>query len=117
VNLDEVRAAIAAVTADLGVPPDVPLDIGPGPDGLVALGLPDGGVHSTRLDDDTMDELLVAIAHHLQNDVNFWLPGAWGEALPPCPGHPHPMSPRVLDAAAWWTCPSTGDRVAEIGTL
>ena len=30
----------------------------------------------------------------------------WGQALPPCPGHPHPLSPDVVDDAAVWSCPA-----------
>lgn len=32
-----------------------------------------------------------------------------GDARPACPGHPHPMVPRVQDAQAWWTCPRDAD--------
>src|SRR2546421_3951123 len=28
-----------------------------------------------------------------------------GQALPPCPGHPHPLSPHVVDGVAVWECP------------
>lgn len=29
-----------------------------------------------------------------------------GQARPACPGHRHPMVPRVADTGAWWECPS-----------
>lgn len=29
-----------------------------------------------------------------------------GIAWPPCPGHPHPMSPTVVDGAIEWRCPA-----------
>ncbi|GAA4871033.1 hypothetical protein [Kitasatospora terrestris] len=32
-----------------------------------------------------------------------------GSPLPPCPGHPHPLSATVLDGAAVWTCPRRPD--------
>jgi len=115
VNLDDVRAAIARVLADLGA--DVRIDVDLVEDGLTRFFLPDGGRHSTRLELDGEAGLLVAVADLVQNDVNFWLPGAWGEALPPCPGHPHPMNPRVLDEVAWWVCPRTGDQLGRIGHL
>jgi hypothetical protein len=35
----------------------------------------------------------------------------WGQARPPCPGHPHPAITRVCDGLAWWCCPKTGDRL------
>jgi hypothetical protein len=69
------------------------------------------------MEPDSEAELLVAVADVVQNDVNFWLPDAWGEALPPCPGHPHPMDARVLDEAAWWVCPRTNEQVGRIGGL
>jgi hypothetical protein len=30
-----------------------------------------------------------------------------GRALPACPGHPHPLRPRVVHGAAVWECPRT----------
>jgi hypothetical protein len=38
---------------------------------------------------------------------------------PQCPEHPgaHPLAPVVSDGRAVWTCPKTGDVVAEIGQL
>ena len=30
---------------------------------------------------------------------------SWGRALPPCPGHAHPLSARVFDGVAVWQCP------------
>ncbi len=114
-NVDDVRAAVTRVLGDLGA--DTRIDVDLVEDGLTQFVFPDGGTHASRVEFEAEVDLLVAAADVIQNDVNFWLPGAWGEALPPCPGHPHPMNPRVLDDAAWWTCPSTGDPVAEIGTL
>lgn len=29
-----------------------------------------------------------------------------GDPRPPCPGHAHPMVPRIADTQAWWECPS-----------
>ena len=114
-TLDGVREALARVLADLGA--DLRVEVERAEDGLTAFGLPDRGWHSTRLDSAGEAETLVAIADVLQNDISFWLPGGWGEALPPCPGHPHPMDARVLDEVAWWVCPGTGDRVGRVGRL
>jgi len=115
VNIDSVRAPLARVLADLGA--DVRIEVGPDEAGLTAFFLPDGGIHSTLLEPGSEAQLLVDVADLVQNDVNFWLTGAWGEALPRCPGHPHPMAARVLDEAAWWVCPATGDSVARVGEL
>jgi dephospho-CoA kinase len=65
----------------------------------------------------TEAELLVLVADRIQNDVHVWLPDGWGAALPPCPGHPHPMNAEVRDGAAWWTCPATREAVARVGRL
>jgi hypothetical protein len=116
VSLDDVRAAVAAVLADFGHP-DVPVGLRGDVDDLVELGLPDGGRHATRLEAADPAALLVDVAHVLQNDANFWLPGAWGEPLPRCPGHPYPADPRVVDDVACWACPTTGAVVGPIGSL
>ena len=112
-NLDVVRELLVRVLADLDA--EVRIEVEPERDGLTQVVLPDGSLHSTRLEPDGEADALVAIADLLQNDVNFWLPGAWGEALPACPGHPHPMNALVLDGEAWWVCPHSGERLARIG--
>jgi hypothetical protein len=43
------------------------------------------------------------------------LHGAWAEARPACPGHPHPAVPLELDGQAWWMCPRDERRIARIG--
>jgi hypothetical protein len=47
--------------------------------------------------------LLVLIADILQEDLAE-TEVAWGQARPPCPNHPHPARPVVLEAEAWWIC-------------
>jgi hypothetical protein len=42
------------------------------------------------------------LASQLQDHV---IEETWGEARPPCPGHPHPLSARVVDGVAVWECP------------
>ena len=112
-NVEDVRVAVRRVLADLGA--DARIDVDLVEDGLTQFAFPDGGTHASRVEFETEGDLLVAVADVIQNDVNFWLPGAWGEALPPCPGHPHPMDARVLDEAAWWVCPGSGDPVRRVG--
>jgi hypothetical protein len=60
-------------------------------------------------------ELLVDIAHFLQDNVFDTEP--WGEARPICPGHPHPPDPQMIDGTAVWTCPRDGTVLAPIGQL
>ena len=43
--------------------------------------------------------------------------GAWGEARPECPGHPHPAQAIERDSEAWWVCPTDGRPIAPIGHL
>jgi hypothetical protein len=116
VKLDDVRAVVAEVLADLGHP-DVHVEVGPDDDGLVTFTHPDGGLVSTRLEPDSREAVLVQVADRFQVDANFWLPDAWGEPLPTCPGHPHPADPRLVEDVAWWVCPATGEPIARIGAL
>jgi hypothetical protein len=60
---------------------------------------------------------LVSWADWLQEQVFPETQGAWGEARPECPGHPHPASPVELDDDAWWVCPGDRHRVGKIGEL
>lgn len=30
----------------------------------------------------------------------------WGAPLPPCPGHAHPLNPKVVNDVAVWQCPN-----------
>lgn len=46
-------------------------------------------------------ELLVEIADGLQDQVFPEQYATWGEARPPCPGHPHPADPKVVAGEAW----------------
>jgi hypothetical protein len=62
------------------------------------------------------EALTVLIANALQNDVSE-MQATWGEALPPCPGHAHPLEPDLVEGSAWWVCPGDGRRVARIGRL
>lgn len=60
--------------------------------------------------------LLVQVARGIQERF-FELPDSFGEARPPCPGHPHPTQPAEIAGAAWWVCPRDGHRVAPIGQV
>lgn len=44
----------------------------------------------------------IATAGQLQDHAIELLGGA---AVPPCPGHPHPLEPAVVDGEPVWTCP------------
>jgi hypothetical protein len=67
-------------------------------------------------DDETAAALLVTIADGIGENLPE-LSAYWAEAVPPCPGHDHPMRPVVSDAEAWWTCPADGRNVSLIGDL
>lgn len=62
-------------------------------------------------------DLLVGFADWLQEQVFPETTGAWGEARPECPGHPHAAAAVELDGEAWWVCPMDGRRIGMIGRL
>lgn len=85
--------------------------------GVVGFSEPDGryfgfGVSRTGFTAD----LLVSLADGIQENLSE-TQAHWGEALPPCPRHPHPLRPIVADGTAWWSCPRDGSRIARIGAL
>jgi hypothetical protein len=47
-------------------------------------------------------DAIVTTASQLQDHA---IEATGGSALPACPGHPHPLSARVLDDIAQWVCP------------
>ncbi|MER7754669.1 hypothetical protein [Kitasatospora sp. NPDC097643] len=51
-------------------------------------------------------DALVLLADRLQD---WAVELTHGTALPPCPGHPHPMRAAVVDGAAVWCCPARPD--------
>jgi hypothetical protein len=111
---------VDAVLNDLGVADLTPAYRDePGPPGFGVIGFdePDGSLFGFGVSrSDSRADLLVSLADGVQEH----LPEArahWGQALPPCPGHPHPMQPIIADAAAWWSCPLNGSRIARIGEL
>ncbi len=67
--------------------------------------------------DETGVQLLVSLADYLQEQFFPETRGAWGQARPACPGHPHPAQADEIDGEAWWICPVDGRRIARIGRL
>ena len=63
------------------------------------------------------ERLVVAFADQLQEQFFPETRAAWGQARPPCPGHPHPAAAHLMDDEAWWVCPFDQTRVARIGRL
>jgi hypothetical protein len=61
--------------------------------------------------------LLVDLADELQEQFFPETRGAWGQARPECPGHPHPAHPEEIDGEAWWICPADGRQIAVVGRL
>ncbi len=58
--------------------------------------------------------LLALIADILQEDLAEDA-SAWGESRPPCPSHPHPARPRLIDGEAWWICERDDKQLYRIG--
>ncbi len=80
-----------------------------GGSGAAGLGLPDRSARRA--------EMLVLWADWLQEQFFPETRGAWGEARPERPGHPHPASAVDLDGEAWWVCPVDGRQIGRIGQL
>jgi hypothetical protein len=115
---DRIDAVTRDAIADLQVPHAVPLRLSWSPGMLWLheegqLG-PTGITVFDALDD---EELKVMIAESLQDQFFFETATAYGESRPACPGHPHPAKPEILDGAAWWTCPATGEPVVKFGSI
>jgi hypothetical protein len=62
-------------------------------------------------------ELLIDLAAAFQDQFIPETRGAWGQARPACPGHPHPAQADEVEGEAWWICPVDRQRVARIGQL
>ncbi|MGH2883072.1 MAG: hypothetical protein ACRDPA_10315, partial [Solirubrobacteraceae bacterium] len=77
--------------------------------GSFGLGLPSRAAPRATLRAEWADQLQEQFFPETQ--------GAWGEARPKCPGHPHPAQAIERDGDAWWVCPSTGQLIARIGHL
>lgn len=60
---------------------------------------------------------IVRLADWLQEQFFPETRGAWGEARPGCPGHPHPAEAVEIEGEAWWVCPVDGRRIAAIGQI
>lgn len=53
----------------------------------------------------TDEELAAHLASELQGHLMEFSESP-GTAIPPCPGHPHPMRADVVNGRAMWTCPA-----------
>jgi hypothetical protein len=62
-------------------------------------------------------EMAVQLAGDLQEQFFWESGGAWGQARPECPGHPHPALAELIDGEPWWACPAEGHGVARFGEL
>lgn len=80
-----------------------------GRQGSFGVGLPRPG--------GSVAETQVWLADQLQEQFFPETRGAWGQARPECPGHPHPAQPVVHAGEAWWECPETHGRIGRIGEL
>jgi hypothetical protein len=66
----------------------------------ISLGTSLVGVHFAL--DAPADEAVAVMAGQIQDHV---LQETRGAALPPCPGHRHPLDARSIDGVAAWACP------------
>lgn len=55
-------------------------------------------------------DAIVQLASDLQDLI---VEESHGAAVPPCPGHPHPLSSRAVDGTAVWVCPRDPDHFRE----
>jgi hypothetical protein len=102
-------------------PIEIELGVEPRPEGAIVWFSErgDSGACGMELPDRSgpRAEMLVSWADWLQEQFFPETLGAWGEARPECPGHPHPASADELDGEAWWVCPVDGRRIGRIGQL
>lgn len=49
-------------------------------------------------------QAMVTMADGIQDHA---IDATWGEPLPPCPGHQHPLSAKEIDGTPSWVCPTT----------
>lgn len=114
---------LGPVLSDLQRPHPVDLDLGFEPRGDGGLvWFRERGVYGTTAHgipdrSSPRSELLVIWADWLQEQFFPETRGAWGEARPECPGHPHPASALEVDSEALWVCPVDGRRIGRIGEL
>jgi hypothetical protein len=108
---------VEAALADLQQPIAIDVHVGFEPaSGVLWLSEPGerGGSGFQALDERGV-YLLVVFADWLQQQFFLESRGAWGEARPACPGHPHPAHAHEVNGEAWWLCPVDGRQVAMIG--
>jgi hypothetical protein len=120
-----LRGPVAAVLHDLQPPRPVDLRLAyeerADGEGVLWIGELDDpfwtGVGVTPWRDEPVTRLVVGLADWLQEQFFPESRGAWGEARPACPGHPHPAQADELSGEAWWICPADGRRIGRIGSL
>ncbi|MFY7066267.1 hypothetical protein ACOQFV_10420 [Nocardiopsis changdeensis] len=119
--MDVVRAPVRAwaeeILRGLGDPPLRDLVVESRPESgevEVVLWFPDGTAAGSYLQAAMTDaEAVVHLADGLQDAA---VEQALGRPLPPCPGHPHPPTARLVSGVPAWTCPRTGGAVRPILT-
>jgi hypothetical protein len=119
---DKLRPLVEKVLADMQHPAPLQLEAG-----YLADNEPGGGIVLVQPNDDSSygfgidlaaneTDLLIAIADGVSEHISE-TPEGWGQARPPCPGHPHPAEPTEYEGAAWWRCPRDGTPIARIGSF
>lgn len=80
-----------------------------------SISLDDGRTALTRDLPMTVDEheAAVGLVDRFSTEIVEALWSGW----PQCPSHGHPLDARVVDGAAWWCCPTTGEAYCAFGGL
>jgi hypothetical protein len=110
--------AVDALMADFQQPTAINVRIGYNPVGHLWISEPAGwrADFDFRLwGDERGPDLLVTLAHWLQEHFFPESRGAWGQARPACPGHTHAAVADVVTGQAWWICPRDHHQIAPVG--
>ena len=117
---DWLRDAVDTVLADLQQATPIELYVGfeSSSQTLVFREADDGRVTGfSPYGDESAVQLMVTVADYLQEQLPPETKGAWAEARPECPGHPHPAHAEEIAGEAWWVCLVDRRQIAMIGRL
>ncbi len=63
------------------------------------------------------ENLALAVIMTVDGIQDHAVESSWGEPLPPCPGHVHPLAPRVVEGVPKWVCMNEGASHYELDIL
>jgi hypothetical protein len=121
---EPLREAVQRALADLQHPTTVPLEkVTYEPEreddrfGLLTVWFADGGRTGLGLEVESDPAEVIADVADLIQGIFQEERGAWAEARPRCPGHPHPAVALTVDGTACWVCPDERWVIAQIGHM